>query len=232
MSKNSIKESAESLPIGENDPLVHANEPAAEWYPIDGIPEWSDNPRDSDKSAPGVADSIIRLGWGDPLLAWISPEGNRRLIAGHARKKAVAILRRKWRSATAEKRAKWHPGAVRVVETGLVPVRFRSDLSESEANLLAIADNETNRVATWIKSALDGVLSDFSAADQAIAGFAPPEDKSEASEIEELDLSDAKAEFYMSVTGPLDGMQQVVELLRVSLGKVPGVIVDVTTTEL
>jgi hypothetical protein len=231
VSKKAKLQEAENVPVGENDPDPRTNEPAAEWFLIDQLPEWNNNPRDSDKSAPAIANSVIRLGWGDPLLGWIGPEGQRRLIAGHGRKKAVAILLRKWHAASVKQREKWHPGAVRVMETGLVPVRFRSDLSEHEANLLALADNETNRIAPWIKSALNGVLDGFSLEDQAIAGFTPDEDKSEASEIEELDLSDAKAEFYMSVSGPLEGMLRTVQLLREHLSKIQGVTVDVTTTE-
>lgn len=62
------------------------DEPAARFIAADALTPWDRNPRRNDAAAQDVARSLIRFGFGAPLLA--RPTGD--LIAGHTRLKAVA----------------------------------------------------------------------------------------------------------------------------------------------
>jgi site-specific DNA-methyltransferase (adenine-specific) len=153
--------------------LVDQLEAAAVWMPLGELAPWDSNPRQNDEAAPDVARSLIRFGWGAPLVAWSPEDGSpvRRIIGGHTRRKAVLLLPELWKRATDRERETWHPQAVRTLETGLVPVRIRTDLSEREANLYAIADNKLGEKADWDEKLLASVLSEFSLEEVAIAGF-------------------------------------------------------------
>lgn len=99
-----------------------APESAAEWTDIGMVKPWSKNPRKNDTATQRVADSIRRFGFGAPIVA--RKDGGQ-IIAGHTRYKAAKLL-----------------GLARV------PVRFL-DVSERDAELLALADNKLGEIAEW-----------------------------------------------------------------------------------
>lgn len=163
---------AEIVPTGELDPVSRKNDSAAEWVHVDELDPWEKNPRKNDEAAPKLAKLIVKLGFGSALLAWIDPEtGRKQIIGGHTRKKAVQILQRKLPECSKPQRAKWHPDAIRTAETGMLPVRVRTDLTPAQAHQLAVADNKANEFAKWDEEALIEVLSEFSLPDVADLGF-------------------------------------------------------------
>lgn len=118
----------------------HARPQAAEWVPASELHPWPDNTKKPTKAeVRGVADSIIRFGFGAPIVA---RQANGEIIAGHTRYQAVSLLPRLWKAADADARATWSADA-RALATDtvqLVPVRYL-DVSEYDAHLLALADN-------------------------------------------------------------------------------------------
>jgi hypothetical protein len=173
MSRKSIAEIADVQPDCRNDPGV-VREPAAEWVHIDELDPWERNPRKNDEAAPKLAKLIVKLGFGSAMLAWIDPEtGRNQIIGGHTRKKAVQLLQRKLPECNVKQRAKWHPDAIRTAETGMVPVRVRTDLTAAQAHQLAVTDNKSNEWAEWDAELLPDVLSEFSLPDVEDLGFDP-----------------------------------------------------------
>jgi ParB family chromosome partitioning protein len=159
-------------PVSLNDPGLR--EEAAQWVHIDDLDPWEKNPRKNDEAAPKLAKLIVKLGFGSALLAWVSPEtGRKQILGGHTRKKAVQILQRKLPTCSKTQRLKWHPDAVRTAETGMLPVRVRTDLTPEQAHQLAIADNKANEWAEWDQESLIGILSEFSLPDVEDMGFDP-----------------------------------------------------------
>lgn len=233
---------AENEPAAPKDPFAHARGNAAEWVHVDDLEDWGENPRKNEDAAKKLAKLIVKLGFGTPALAWRNPGGTVRVLAGHTRKKAVNILRRLLPTITPKQRAKWHADAIRTAESGLVPVRIRDDLTESQAKQLAIADNKSNEWAEWDEGLLAQHLSDMNLSDVGDMGFDVAkycsddfglgDGKSKATDIEEIDLTACSVDFVMTVTGPLRSMQPVVEQLRKALGKIEGVTVDVSTSEM
>jgi hypothetical protein len=142
---------------------------AAVWVELSKLVPWVKNPRKNDPAVPGIVRSIIRWGFGNPLLVRTE---NGEVIAGHTRIKAVRQLKRDWSAASSETRSKWHPEAVLIAETldPLLPVRYR-DLSEKEAHLLALADNKTGELAEWDDAAVEKALRDCSLSDITDAGW-------------------------------------------------------------
>ena len=115
--------------------------PAAEWVPLAQLVEWNGNPRKNDSAVAEVVKSIVRFGFGAPLVA------NRRdstLIAGHTR---LAAARR--------------------LKLDVVPVRWL-DLSPDEAHALALADNRLGEIASWDDDKLAAVLVDLRKSDDAL----------------------------------------------------------------
>jgi ParB-like chromosome segregation protein Spo0J len=197
---------------------------AAEWIDLDSIIPWDRNPRKNDAAAKDVARAIIELGWGPPIVAWRG-----RIIAGHTRHKAAKLLREKWRNE--KKRESWSPDAVRVATMGEVPVRSRDDLTEHQANIMALADNKLGEKASWDNSLAD-ILSEFSIDEAEIAGWAADElskiiGESEHVEVKEVDVSDTSPEFWLSIRGPLPSQPEVLEKLHTSLGTIEGIQVTV-----
>lgn len=92
---------------------------------------WPKNPRLNDPVVPGIAKSIQTYGFGAPVVARAK---NRMIIAGHTRWKAALSLK-----------------------LDEIPVRFL-DLSEKEAEALAIADNRLGEEAVWDEVGLRQVL--------------------------------------------------------------------------
>lgn len=143
---------------------------AASWCVAEDIQPWDRNPRHNEEAIPRVKASILRFGFGAPLLVWPTPEGRPRLIAGHTRLMAYHQLR-------AEKGAHFCPQGC--PEPGLIPVRWMDHLSESEANALALADNQLASLATWDEDLLQEILADLQPEfSLSLLGFpegAPPE---------------------------------------------------------
>ena len=153
---------------------TEAGEAAAVYVPIAELVPWVKNPRRNDAAAEVVADSIIRFGFGAPLLARLA---NREVIAGHTRIKAARILPARHRVLVAlvdgapttlereQARAtlrRWHPEALALAtdEVPRLPVRYR-DLSADDAHLMALADNRTGEIAEWDAHVLTEVARDF-----------------------------------------------------------------------
>jgi hypothetical protein len=115
-------------------------EPAAEYVALDKIHAWPRNPHPpSLKNVRDVARSIKRFGFGEPILA---RRENGEIIAGHCRLLAAHRLR-----------------------LDRVPVRW-SDLPESEAHVLALADNKlaSNRDRDWTDDSIAAILEEAEAA--------------------------------------------------------------------
>ena len=165
-------DSGELPQAAANDPVTRDDSAAAVWVHVSELDPWEKNPRKNDEAAPKLAKLIVKLGFGTAMLAWVNPEtGRKQIIGGHTRQKAVAILQRKLPECSASQRSKWHPDAIRTAETGMVPVRVRSDLTPQQARQLAIADNKANEFAEWDTEALTEVLSEFSLPDIEDLGF-------------------------------------------------------------
>lgn len=177
MSKNAKREPAESLPLAENDPVLRANEPAAEWRHYESVQFWAKNPKKNDPKAVEVAKVIKKLGFGSACLTWYDDELKSDVyIAGNTRCKAVGILVREYKRATPEELAsEWHPLARSVAKTGLIPCRSRNDLSRREATLMALADNKQAEEQSWDNQLLAPLLSEFSLDEAAIAGWSDKE---------------------------------------------------------
>lgn len=154
--------------MGESTPNARVvDDAAAAWMEIDDLVPWDKNPRHNDGAVPQVAESIIRFGFSSPIIVR-SEDG--RIIAGHTRWKAAHRLAALWESSTDRERARWHPDAVRVATQRVAPVRAL-DLSEHDANLLALADNRLNEIAPWNRPLLQQLLSEHSIEDVQLAGW-------------------------------------------------------------
>lgn len=214
------QKTAENLSNPELDPVSHANEAAAEWVHIDDLDPLEKNPRKNDAAAPKLAKVIVKLGFGTALLAWLDPgTGRRRILGGHTRKKAVQIIMRQLPNCNAKQRAKWHPDAIRTAETGMVPVRVRTDLTREQAIQLSLVDNKSNEWAEWDEEMLVDVLSEFSLPDVEDLGFSAKELDKLADDVYGLGeepsdiIVDGGAEFRLVVTGPLSEQLAVMHFL-------------------
>lgn len=195
---------------GLGEPLSRAQSPAAEWVPIERLRGWAQNPRKNSEAVAKVMESIRRWGFGAPLVARAATG---ELIAGHTRLEAARRL-------------------------GLteVPVRFL-DLSEDEAHKLAVADNRLAEESAWDKAKLGDLLSsDDWRDDVETIGFDRGEvlrlvGTDDPVELNEIDLTKTRAEFWLTVTGPLPSQPDVLDALRKALASIPGVDVSVSTTE-
>lgn len=140
---------------------MNGTESAATWEPASSLLPWSKNPRVNEEAAEAVARSIVRFGFGSPLVA---RSESREVIAGHSRLKAVALLREWWSQESEADRTTWSADARRLATEPepRVPVRFL-DLPESEAHALALADNKLGELAGWsegLEDVLRGLASE------------------------------------------------------------------------
>lgn len=121
--------------------------PAAEWVLLSDLVPWDRNPRENEAASAVVAGSLVRFGFGAPIVA--RREG-REVIAGHTRLAAVQLLPAMWAAASEDDRAVWSADAVRLATDPMprVPVRLL-DLDENEAHALALADNRLGELAGW-----------------------------------------------------------------------------------
>lgn len=106
---------------------------AAVWIDPMELRPWGRNPRRNDHAVRQVAESIKTFGFGAPIVARAE---DLRVIAGHTRIKAALKL-------------------------GLekVPVRLL-DISEADADRLALADNKLGEIAEWDSSVLEALVRD------------------------------------------------------------------------
>ncbi len=132
---------------------------AAEWLELGSLKLWAGNPRHNDAAVPAVARSIVRFGFGAPVLARLE---DREVIAGHTRCKAARALPELYRQASRKERRKWSADAVALAtaERPVVPVRLL-DLTEAEAHALAVGDNKVGELAGWDDAALGNLLAEF-----------------------------------------------------------------------
>lgn len=125
-----------------------APEPAASWRRLDGLKPWSRNPRRNDAAVPKVARSIIRYGWGRPIVCRAKDS---EVVVGHTALRAALSLPELLAKAGTEKvppRKDWHPEAIRTAEKGLAPVRA-VELTQKDARRLALADNKLGEISEW-----------------------------------------------------------------------------------
>ena len=115
----------------KSEPVRSSDHPAAIYLHPDELTPWSQNPRVNEHAVQDVANSITRFGFASPIVA---RSEDRRVIAGHTRLLAAKHL-------------------------GLtsVPVRL-IDVTDSEADALALADNKLGEIADWDESALSEII--------------------------------------------------------------------------
>lgn len=109
-------------------------EKVGEWIHIDQLNPWDKNPRFNDQAVVQIAESIKKFGFASPIIA--RTEDNR-IIAGHTRWKAAQSLNIQY-----------------------VPVRFMN-LSEKEADALALADNRLGEISSWDDGLLGDILAEL-----------------------------------------------------------------------
>lgn len=116
-----------------------------EWWDIDRVIPYENNPRNNDDAVEKVANSLREFGWKQSLV--VDPDGV--LIVGHTRLKAAKSL-----------------------GMDKVPVLVASDLTPAQSQAYRLADNKTAELATWdieaLSVELDGLSVDF---DMAEFGF-------------------------------------------------------------
>jgi hypothetical protein len=135
---------------------------AASWVNINDLINWDKNPKPHDaQNVSAIARSIVRFGFGTPLVVWKSTS---RVVAGNGRLAAAALLMRE--------------DAGRYLSTdapapGLVPVRFVEFASEDEATAYGLADNRLTEVNPMSDSAVADLLREMDAngADIRIPGY-------------------------------------------------------------
>lgn len=109
-----------------------------QYWPIDDVKPYQNNPRNNDDAVEYVTNSIREFGWQQPIV--VDKDGT--IIAGHTRLKAAKLLG---------------------MET--VPVVVADNLTPSQANAYRLADNKVAEAATWDIEALavelEGLEVDF-----------------------------------------------------------------------
>lgn len=225
--------------MAEKKKKAEPAEAAAEWAPVDSLTGWPSNPRKRlPTQAAAVARSVVEYGWGAPIVARRVESGVAEIIAGHGRHLAITELRRMWSRASEDKRARWHPDAVRVATRGEVPVRFMA-LDERGAHQLAIADNRAAEDSKWDRGELQNVIGEWHDAELDIDALGFNDEQlrkilgtSTAVELERVDVSDLfSARFSITVRGPLRQQLAAIRELHERLRAIPDleVVVDVET---
>lgn len=116
--------------------VAHDVPVAGSWESPGSLIPWPQNPRRITADAvDAVAASITRFGFGRPVVARAA---NRMVIAGHTRQKAALQL-----------------------GLALIPVRFMN-ISQAQAEALAIADNRLPELTVWEEEDLAGILRELS----------------------------------------------------------------------
>ena len=113
-----------------------------EWWDIDRVIPYENNPRHNDDAVEKVANSLREFGWKQSLV--VDPDGV--LIVGHTRLKAAKSL-----------------------GMDKVPVLVANDLTPSQCQMYRVADNSTGEIATFdldmLAVEIDGLQVDFDVED-------------------------------------------------------------------
>lgn len=105
---------------------------------------YENNPRNNDKAAEAVAESIRQFGFRVPLVI----DSNNTIVCGHTRYKAALIL-----------------------ELQTVPCVVADDLTPEQIRAYRLADNKTNELAEWDIEKLNEELRNLTAFDMDAFGF-------------------------------------------------------------
>lgn len=109
-----------------------------QYWPIDDVKPYPNNPRNNDDAVEYVANSIREFGWQQPIV--VDTDGT--IIAGHTRLKAAKRL-----------------------GMDTVPVVVADNLTPAQVNAYRLADNKVAEAATWDMEALsvelEGLEVDF-----------------------------------------------------------------------
>ena len=109
-----------------------------EWWDIDRVIPYENNPRHNDDAVEKVANSLQEFGWKQPCV--VDSDGV--IIVGHTRLKAAKSL-----------------------GMDKVPVLVANDLTPAQTQAYRLADNKTAELATWDTEALsvelEGLEVDF-----------------------------------------------------------------------
>lgn len=109
-----------------------------EFWPLDRLSAYERNAKKhGDEQVEGIAASIVEFGWTVPAL--VRPSG--KLIAGHGRDLAAALIYRRGGS------IRMASGAV--VPAGTIPVIVARGWSEAQCRAYAIADNRLTELGEW-----------------------------------------------------------------------------------
>ena len=118
------------------------------WIDVADLVPWIKNPRHNDQAVQPVAASIEEFGFGAPIV--IQAKTNM-IIAGHTRLKAAMRLG-------------WSKVPCRILE-----------ITDRNAERLAIADNKTNEIAQWDEEQLEEILGGFEPEELDNLGFSQDE---------------------------------------------------------
>lgn len=140
-------------------------ESIGQYVDIDSLVEWENNPRINDHAVSKVARSIERFGFASPIIAKQSDEPPYIVLAGHTRLKAS-----------------------KKIGLSTVPVRFLN-LSQTEAELFAIADNKLGEISDWDESMLKDILSVLPENDLDDIGFSNEELELLLQDVEDTEIS-------------------------------------------
>jgi DNA modification methylase len=119
-----------------------------DWIDVADLKPWLKNPRWNDQAVVPVAESIEEFGFGAPIVV---QAGSNMIIAGHTRLKAA--LKLGWKK---------------------VPCRIL-EITDRNAERLAIADNKTNEIADWNEEHLQEIMSAFEPEELENLGFTDQE---------------------------------------------------------
>lgn len=139
----------------------------AEWVEFNRVRPWAQNPRQNEAAVEKVADSIMRFGWGAPILA---RRENGEIVAGHTRYAAAMKL-----------------GMEKVLVRWL-------DITEKDAHLFAVADNKLGELADWDDGALAAILQELRAddLDLSVTGFSDRELEAILADVQDPFADDAE----------------------------------------
>jgi len=179
--------------------------------PVLSLKPFDRNAKDHpQRQVDALAGLISRVGFRFPLA--IDDKGE--IIAGHGRLLAAKQLR--------------------MIE---LPCIVHSDLSDDDKRALRIADNRLAELAETNQDNLALELADLytGGLDTELIGFNDEERQRilapEGSvEVEDIDVSEVKDEFWMSVRGPLPKQPDALDTLRAALEGIEGVDVQIGTT--
>jgi len=142
--------------VGQVEGLLPSTDPTLpdfEWWPIARVKPWVHNPRRNKRAVPKVKASLLRWGWGRPLVANVWPGCEGELIVGH-----TAWL------------------AAQELKLDRVPVRVRR-MEPDRAHALALADNKLGEISDWDPEELGRIAASglISIEDLQLAGFSESE---------------------------------------------------------